>query len=60
MHCSPTLLGDLATLVLRHVSSPSEEKIGITIATKPTPLQRRAFELLGVGPQQNVPITVTG
>ena len=32
----------------------------ISVSTKPTPLQRQAFDLLGVEPNQTVPMTVTG
>ena len=60
VHSFPTLLGDLANLVLNRVSLPTQAKTAITIATEPTPLQRRAFDLLGVDPTQTVSITVTG
>ncbi len=60
MHSVPTLLGDLANLVLNRVILPTQEKTAITIATEPTRLQRRAFDLLGVDPTQTVSITVTG
>ena len=60
VHSFPTLLGDLGTLVLNRVSLATQEQSAIMIATEPTPLQRRAFELLGVDPQQTVSITVTG
>ena len=60
VHSFPTLLADLANLVLNRVRLPTREQTAITIATKPSKLQRRAFDLLGVDPQQNVSITVTG
>ena len=60
VHSFPTLLGDLSNLVLNRVSLPTQEKTAITIATEPTKLQRRAFDLLGVDPQRTVSITVTG
>ncbi len=60
VHSFPTLLADLANLVLNRVRLPTQEKTAITIATEPTKLQRRAFDLLGVDPHQNVSITVTG
>ena len=60
VHSFPTLLGDLANLVLNRVSLATQEQTAITIATEPTQLQRRAFELLGVDPQQTVSVTVTG
>ena len=59
-HSFPTLLGDLANLVLNRVRLPTQEQAAITIATKPTKLQRRAFDLLGIDPQQDVSITLTG
>ncbi len=57
VHSFPTLLADLANLVLNRVRLPTREQAAITVATK---LQRRAFDLLGVDPQQKVSITVTG
>ncbi len=60
VHSFPTLLGDLANLVLNRVSLPTQDKTAITIATEPTKLQRQAFDLLGVDPPQSVSITVTG
>ena len=60
VHSFPTLLGDLANLVLNRVRLPTPAKTAITIATEPTELQRRAFDLLGVDPTQTVSITVTG
>ena len=55
-----TLLGDLSNLVLNRVRSPTQEKAAISIVTEPTPLQRRAFDLVGVDSMQTVSITVTG
>ena len=59
-HSFQTLLGDLATLALNQVVLPTEHQTAITVNTRPTPLQRQAFDLLGVNPNQTVPITVTG
>ena len=59
VHSFPTLLADLASLVLNQVCLPTQEQAAITVATKPSKLQRRAFDLLGVDPQQKVSITVT-
>ena len=59
-HSFDTLLGDLSTLVLNRVSLPDQNTRVITIATQPTQLQRRAFELLGVDPRRDVSITLTG
>ena len=60
VHSFPTLLGDLSNIALNHVVLPTPHKTAMTSATKPTPLQRKAFDLLGVDPHQTVPITVTG
>ncbi|MCY4594959.1 MAG: hypothetical protein OXC19_09195 [Bryobacterales bacterium] len=59
-HSFPTLLGDVSNLILNRVNLPAQERAAITIATTPTKLQRRAFNLLGLDPQQSVSITVTG
>ena len=61
VHSFATLLGDLSSIALNRVSLPTQEQAAITIATEPIRLQRRAFDLLGVEPQQTVSIkTVTG
>ena len=39
---------------------PSEHQTATAVSTKLTPLQRQVFDLLGVDPNQTVPITVTG
>ncbi len=49
VHSFRSLLNDLATLCLNKVSLPSNQKYRFDLPTKPTPLQARAFELLGVG-----------
>ncbi|MGH7088312.1 MAG: IS1634 family transposase [Stellaceae bacterium] len=49
VHSFRSLLDDLATLSLNKVSLPSHQKYRFDLPTKPTPLQARAFELLGVG-----------
>jgi hypothetical protein len=49
VHSFRSLLNDLATLCLNKVSLPSNQKYGFAMPTKPTPLQARVFELLGVG-----------
>jgi hypothetical protein len=48
VHSFRSLLSDLATLCLNKVSLPSNYKYRFDLPTKPTPLQARAFELLGV------------
>ena len=45
-----SLLDDLATLALNKVSLPSNPDYRFAMPTTPTPLQARAFELLGVSP----------
>jgi len=49
VHSFRSLINDLATLCLNKVSLPSNPKYRFDLPTKPTPLQARAFELLGVG-----------
>jgi hypothetical protein len=49
VHSFRSLLNDLATLSLNKVSLPSNRKYRFDLPTTPTPLQARAFELLGVG-----------
>ena len=49
VHSFRSLLSDLATLCLNQVSLPSNPKYRFELPTQPTPLQARAFELLGVG-----------
>jgi hypothetical protein len=49
IHSFRSLLNDLATLCLNKVSLPSNRKYRFDLPTTPTPLQARAFELLGVG-----------
>ena len=59
-HSFPTLLADLSNLALNRVVLSSQQQAAITVSTQPTKLQSKAFELLGVDPNQTVPITVTG
>jgi hypothetical protein len=49
VHSFRSLIDDLATLCLNKVSLPSNQRYRFDLPTKPTPLQARAFELLGVG-----------
>ena len=42
-------IADKATLCLNKVTLPSNQKYRFELPTKPTPLQARAGELLGVG-----------
>jgi len=50
VHSFQSLLDDLGTLCLNTVSLPSNPDYSFDQPTKPTPLQARAFELLGVSP----------
>ena len=48
VHSFRSLINDLATLCRNKVSLPSNPKYRFELPTKPTPVQARAFELLGV------------
>ena len=48
VHSFQTLLADLATLTHNQVRSPGADGVTLHVLTTPTPLQQRAFELLGV------------
>jgi CBS domain-containing protein len=50
VHSFRSLLDDLATLCRNTVSLPSNPDYRFALPTQPTPLQARAFELLGVSP----------
>ncbi|MCY4021976.1 MAG: IS1634 family transposase [Anaerolineaceae bacterium] len=58
VHSLPTLLEDLATLALNTVHLPDNPQNRFTVATQPTPLQRRAFELLDLDPAKMFPVRV--
>ena len=58
VHSVATLLEDLATLTLNTVHLPDNPENRFTVATQPTPLQRRAFELLDVDPAKMFPVRV--
>ena len=47
LHSFTSLLTDLATICANHIQ-PTNDLPAFTMITTPTPLQRRAFELLGV------------
>ena len=57
-HSLPTLLDDLATLALNTVHLPDNPQNRFTVATQPTPLQQRAFDLLDVNPAKMFPVRV--
>ena len=48
VHCFATLLEDLATIAANRVQPLKTDLPVFTVITTPTPIQRRAFELLGV------------
>ena len=49
VHSMTTLMADLSTLTLNQVILPSNPDQPFTLATKPTSLQEKAFELLEIG-----------
>lgn len=51
LHSLQTLLADLATICLNRIQPTDTALPAFTKVTLPTPLQRRAFELLGVSPR---------
>ena len=58
VHSLKTLLADLATLTLNQVTLPTNPEQGFPMIAQPTPLQRKAFELLEVDPAKIVPSTM--
>jgi hypothetical protein len=48
VHSFQTLLADLATLTQNQVRPLGADEVTLDVLTTPTPLQQRAFELLGV------------
>ncbi|MFJ1260951.1 IS1634 family transposase [Cupriavidus sp. CuC1] len=50
VHSLRTLLGDLATLTYNICHTPLNPDAKIIMTTRPTPLQDRAFRLLGISP----------
>ena len=59
VHSFSTLLADLGTLTLNHASLPERPDSRFLLASNPTALQARAFELLGIDPNQDAYISVT-
>ena len=58
VHSLKTLLADLATLTLNQVTLPTNPDQGFPMIAQPTPLQRKAFELLEIEPTKIVPSTM--
>lgn len=52
VHSFQTLLADLATYCRIQAITALNEKYLFTLHTKPTPIQQRAFELLGINPDR--------
>jgi hypothetical protein len=50
VHSLRTLLLDLATVTLNVTSTPINPQAKINVTTRPTPLQAKAFALLGLDP----------
>jgi transposase len=50
LHSLRTLLQDLGTLAYNVTHTPVNPEVKIVITTRPTPLQAKAFELLGLNP----------
>ncbi len=59
VHSFTTLLSDLGTLTLNHASLPGRPDSRFLLASEPTELQARAFELLGMDPDRDAYISVT-
>jgi hypothetical protein len=47
-HSFQTLLSDLATLARNRILPNTKDPVAFDLVTTPTPLQQRAFDLLGV------------
>ena len=52
VHSFQTLLADLATYCRIQATTALNEKYLFTLHTRPTPIQQRAFELLGINPDR--------
>ena len=48
VHSFPTLLADLGTICANRIAPTDADTQGFTLVTTPTPVQRQAFDLLGV------------
>ena len=59
VHSFRTLLDDLSGMALNQLRLPGHGESLLTVVTTPTRVQKRAFELLGVKPDQNVPLRMT-
>jgi hypothetical protein len=52
VHSLRTLFADLATFARLDVTMASDTNHVFTLYTRPTPLQSRAFDLLGINPER--------
>ncbi len=59
-HSFRTLLDDLSGMALNQLRLPGHGESLLSVVTRPTPVQKRAFQLLGVNPDHNVPMRLTG
>jgi hypothetical protein len=57
VHSFRTLLADLATLVKNVLRPRTDSRSSFTLITNPTPVQKKAFELLGFSPLSITPST---
>lgn len=53
VHSLRTLLLDLATMTLNITSTATHPQVKVNITTRPTPLQEKAFALLGIDPARS-------
>ena len=60
VHSLRTLLADLATLTLNEVALPQAPEHRFPLHARPTPVQQKAFDLLGVDPTRFVASNLTG
>ena len=60
VHSFQTLLADLGTLTLNEVTLPDAPQHPFPMVAKPTPLQAKAFDLLGVDPSKFVASKLAG
>lgn len=59
MHSLRTLLADLATLTLNEVALTEAPDHTFLLHARPTPVEQKAFDLLGVDPERFVASTLT-
>ncbi len=52
VHSFQSLLADLATLTLNKIVTPLTDTYEITVFARPTPVQKKAFDSLGINPER--------